>query len=465
MKVTQKLILFVLGITALPAIAATFKMDATGQEPLYRTELPKTVYQHSRSESLKDLTIHNATGEQVPYALLPYEALNPLNTTTHDTKPLPVYPISEYQLKNPGELNIKIESAGNRHIDPTISLEINSQIKDTKSIYLVDAGKEHPALKSLSVNWLGGEGALLSLDILASDDLKIWSNVGHAVLLKTTTNGKELLQNNIILDHSTEKRFLQIRPSDSSRLVLTKINAEYSNLQTVTPNPLWQDLQFLSRELNNKTGEINLDFESTSRYSVSRLRIALPETNTITSVKVFARKSSSDPWQYISAASLFHVIKQGKTYTNSDITVYPTSARYWRLQFNQANGGLGNGNPNLTAGWLPDTLIWNARGKAPFSLQVGNNPDIVNNVAIDSLISNYSTEPELKIKKVQQLPKSGLSIESQTANQSDTQVANAWSSPPDYKRWMLWGGLLIGVLLLAGMAYSLLKSKGPESAE
>lgn len=463
MKVTQQLILFVVGMAALPAIAATFKLDANGQDALYRTEVPKAVYQHSRSESLKDLTIHNANGEQVPYALLPYEALNPLNTTTYDTKPLPVYPISEYQLKDPATLNIKIESTDNHHIDPTVTLKTNSQVKDTKSIYLIDAGKDHPALKSLRVDWLGGEGALLSLEILASDDLKTWSSAGHAVLLKTTADGKVLSQNSITLDSPTEQRFLQIRPSDNSLLVLTKINAEYSNLQSIAPHLLWQDLKLLSRELNQKTGEINLDFESPGRYAISRLRVMLPETNTITNAKVFARKSSSDPWQYISAASLYHVIKQAKIYTNSDITVYPTSARYWRLQFNQANGGLGSENPNLSAGWLPDTFIWNARGKAPFSLQIGNNPDVVNNVAIDSLISNFSAEPELKIKKIQQLPKSGLSIESQTTIQSDTAAANAWTSPPDYKRWMLWGGLLTGVLLLAGMAYSLLKSKDSES--
>ena len=463
MKVSQQLILFVCSMATLPAIAATFMLDATGQDALYRTEVPKAVYQHSRSENLTDLTIHNANGEQVPYALLPYEALHPLNTTTHDTKPLPVYPINEYQLKNPAALNIKIESAGNHHLDPTVALKINSQIKDTKNIYLIDAGKDHPTLKSLRVDWLGGEGALLSLEILASDDLKTWSHAGHAVLLKTTADGKVLSQNRITLDNPTTQRFLQIRPSDNHLLVLTRIHAEYSNLLSIAPHLLWQDLQLFSRELNQKTGEINLDFESPGRYAISRLRVMLPETNTITNVKIFARKSSNDPWQYTSAASLYRVIKEAKTYTNADITVYPTSARYWRLQFNQANGGLGSENPNLSVGWLPDTLVWNARGKAPFSLQIGNNPDIVNNVAIDSLISNYSIEPELKIKKIQQLPKSSLSIESQTTIQSDAAATNAWTSPPDYKRWILWGGLLIGVLLLAGMAYSLLKSKDSTS--
>lgn len=459
MKLTQQLALLIFGLSTLPALAATFKLDASGQEPLYRVELPKAVYQHSRSEHLGDLTFHNASGAQVPYALLSYETLHPLSSTTQDIQPLPIYPVSEHQLINLEALNLKISSADKHNSDSSLNLKINSQVKDAKSIYLIDAGKGHPALQSLSVDWLGSKDALLSLDILASDDLKTWSDAGHAVLLKTSAGDSALLQNSITLDLPTEKRFLQIRPSDANALILTKVNANYSNMQTLAPSLHWQDLKFMNREVNKKTSAINLDFESPSRHVISRLRITLPEVNTITNVRVLARKSDQDPWQYISTASLYHLTRQGKSYTNPDITLYPTSARYWRLQFDQNNGGLGQENPGLSVGWLPDTLIWNARGQAPFTLQVGSNPDVVNKVSINSLIPGYAAEPEQIAKKVQQLPRSDLHADVDAMNQVHAQSVNAWASPPDYKRWLLWGGLMLGVLLLAGMAYSLFKSR------
>lgn len=464
MKLTQQLALLICGLITLPVLAATFKLDASGQEPLYRVELPKAVYQYSRSEHLSDLTIHNASGEQVPYALLSYETLHPLSSTTQDIKPLPVYPINEYQLINFEELNLKIRNADKHNMDPSVYLRINSQVKDAKSIYLIDVGKGHPALQSLSVDWLGSKDALLSLDILASDDLKTWSDAGHAVLLKTSAEDSALLQNGITLDYPTEKRFLQIRPSDANALILTKVNANYSNMQTVAPNLHWQDLRFMNREVNKKTSAINLDFESSGRHAISRLHVTLPEVNTITSVKVLAKKSDQDQWQYISTASLYYLTRQGKSYTNPDITLYPTSARYWRLQFDQNNGGLGQENPGLSVGWLPDTIVWNARGQAPFTLQVGSNPDIVNNVSINSLIPGYGAEPEQHAKKIQQLSQSDLHADVDAMNQSHAQNVNAWASPPDYKRWLLWGGLMLGVLLLAGMAYSLLKSKDSVSS-
>jgi len=457
MNTSQKLTLLVFGIVSLPTLAATFKLDASGQEALYRTELPKAVYQYSRDENLADLTIHNAYGEQVPYALLPYETLHPLNTAIGDTKPLSVYPIHEYQLQDASELNIMIEGTAKHRSNSAINLKMNTPVKDTKNIYLVDAGKEHPALQALSVEWDGGEDSLLSLEILTSDDLKTWANAGHAMLLKTTAGGSTLLQNSITLNQPTEARYLQIRPSDNDALILTKVNAEYHNTQALTPNILWQPLALLNRERNAKTGEINIDFESAGRYAVSHLRVTLPETNTITQVKVFARKSANDHWQYIRTTSLYHMSSHGKTYTNPDIDLSPTTARYWRLQFNQANGGIGSDNPDLTAGWLPETAVWNARGKAPFTFQVGNNPDIVNHVTINSLISDNDSTPELKLKKLQQLPKAVVIEASLSADPS--QPVNAWVSPPNYKHWLLWGGLLTGVLLLAGMAYSLIRSR------
>lgn len=460
MKLTKALLFAVLSVAATPLLAASFQFDTTGSEPLYRTEIPKTVYQHSRRDGLQDLTVTNASGEQVPYALIPYADLHPQSTLKHDSKPLSVYPIHEYQLKYPGELSIQFENIESYAANPSLNLKINTQVKDVKSIYLVDAGKKHPALQTLNVDWIGSEGALLPLEIRASDDLKNWSIVGHAVLLKTSADGKTLLQNNISLDYPTEARYLQIRPAEDDTLILTSINADFSHVQSLTPNILWQELEFLNREQNQKTGEINLNFESLGRYPASHLHIQLPQSNTITTVKVSVRNKTNEPWTYLTSASLYRMTPQGKTITNPDITFHPTVARYWQLQFNQANGGLGNDNPRPSIGWLPQTLIWNARGQAPFTLNIGNNPDIINMMDTKRLIPDYDTANDLSIKKIQQLPSAKLV---QATNKVTKNQTSTWASAPDYKRWLLWSGLFIGILVLAGMAYALFKSERPQS--
>lgn len=84
-------------------------------------------------------------------------------------------------------------------------------------------------------------------------------------------------------------------------------------------------------------------------------------------------------------------------------------------------------------------------------LHVGEKPNIINKMSISRMMPNY------QLKKIHQLPKATLQLRTSTTPQ------DAWESAPDYKRWLLWGGLFIGVLLLARMAFSLLKSTNEAS--
>ncbi|MGZ8253105.1 MAG: DUF3999 family protein, partial [Methylophilaceae bacterium] len=173
---------------------------------------------------------------------------------------------------------------------------------------------------------------------------------------------------------------------------------------------------------------------------------------------ISVRNKPDEPWRHISNASVYRLVERspaGKitTLTSPDISIYPTVARYWQLQFNTATGGIGASTPSLALGWPTQTMVWNARGNAPFTLQTGQ-AEIASHVTIASLI------PDFKPEKLQQLPLAIIQLKS-TALPGETaaKAANSsWSSAEDNKRWWLWGGLLLGVLVLTGMALSLLKS-------
>ena len=455
MKNANLIISGLLVTLSLPVIAASFKLDASGNDPFYQTNISKEVYQYTRSNALSDLTILNASGEQVPYALIPYEDLHPQTITKQDSQSLIIFPIQENVLSNPNELRVHLEkNAGNTTVDLVANDGVADSSKAANTIYLLDAGKKHAPLQTISVDWLALEGKLLTIEVLASEDLQNWSHAGNAVLLKTANANSRMLQNTIILDNPTQARYLQIRTTEpnGSNFKLTKANAEYSKVQNLAPELVQQNLQFSARSEDTKNGLVNIDFESAGHFPASYLQIHLPQNNTITNASILVRNNSNEPWQYLSSASLYRLIQQGKTFINPDIALSPTVARYWRLQFNQSSGGIGAENPSLALGWLPSTLVWNARGSAPFTLHVGENPSIVNNISITSLI------PEYKIEKIKALTKSSLSLEVSANNASTKQTADTWTAPIDYKRWLLWAGLFLGVLLLAGMAYSLVKT-------
>jgi hypothetical protein len=463
MKNANLIITSLLATLGLPTMAASFKLDANGNDPFYQTSVSKEVYQYTHSSQLQDLTINNASDEQVPYALIPYEDLHPQTSTHHDSKPLIVYPIKENALSNPNELRIHLQKNGANTSVDIVSNEgdLNSQgnaSKKPNSIYLLDAGKKHAPLETISVDWQGVDGKLLTLEVLTSDDLQSWSHAGNAVLLKTSNDNSSILQNTISLDSPTEARYIQIRTTEpnSNSFKLTKANAEYSKVQSIAPQLVLQSIRFLARSEDTKKGLVNIDFESSGHFPASYLQIKLPQNNTITNTTIQVRNNTNEPWGYLTTASVYRLMQQGKTFTSPDVVLSPTVARYWRLQFNQASGGISAENPSLSLGWLPSTVVWNARGQAPFTLHVGEKPSIVNNVSIASLMPGY------EIEKIQSLEKSSLTLEVSANNAATEQANNTWTAPIDYKHWLLWGGLFLGVLLLAGMAFSLLKTNTKE---
>jgi hypothetical protein len=438
MKLFLTLISFV--ILSFSAQAASFKLETSGSEPLYQTTLTKEVYQYSSKNDLNDLTIINATGESVPYALLAYEDIHP-HQVTEKSEPLVIFPMLKDAL-NPSGVNIQLNNHGT-------DTRVNVTSEDTKAVaktyYLFDLGKKHAAFKKLILDWQGQEGKLITVDVLMSNNLKDWSLAGQGTILKVSTNEQAIIQNSIMLDNVMTSRYLQILPKDSTdEFKLTSVNVEFNQEHAITQSKLWQEVTFLNRQQSNT--ETHIDFSSPSKLPATLLKISLPQKNTITQAAVFTRDNKEQPWRRITIASLYRLNKKGEDYLNQAINIPPTTARYWRLSFNQASGGIGKDNPTLSLGWLPETIVWNARGSGPFNLQVGETNNNTNHVPIAQLIKPYDT------KKVGQLPKANLSLA------SSVQQFNAWDSPPDYKRFWLWGGLALGVLALVLMAYSLLKN-------
>lgn len=442
--VTQLLMTLLLSLSSLQSQATSFSLTSTGTEPVYQTTLSKEVYQYSRQDSLADLTIRNAAGEQVPYAMLDYYALHPASIQSSSLVALKVFPMTEQALANSQALSIRFNDGGNSQ---TVDVYSQQQAIATQAIYLVDAGKDHKPLQTLVLDWQGEEGTLLQIEVLASDNLKDWSSMGQGVLLKTSANGSTILQNTLHMDYSNQARYYQIRPKQlNAHFQLHSVHAQYEVISIQSPDILWQPLQFIQRTQDK--GLIHLEFEALGHYPATFLNIQLPQQNTITQVQVLARNHSNDPWQLISTASLYRLNKQGKASQNAPLAISVNTKRYWRLQFNEASGGLGQQNATLSLGWLPNTVLWNARGNGPFQLIVGEPNASINRLNIESLIPNFNLE------KVNQLPFASL-----TANANLAPTTNTWATSPDYKRWLLWAGLLLGVALLAGMAVSLLKTK------
>lgn len=424
------------------AQAADFSLNTSQNAPLYRTELSQEVYRYSTRNGLDDLRIQNSAGESVPYALLQAYQLQ-AETPQTQSVPMAIFPIESQRLNNPQDLRIQLQS-GNQ--STTVNIGQNTPAA-TPAQYILDAGKDHLPLKTLTVDWQHTDNQITVVEVSASDDLQNWQPLGRTALLKSSNQGQNLLQNRVDLDNATKARYLLLRTDNQQPLRLTSAYAEYTESSAAPANIAWQPLTFKQRY--DKNDVINLEYEANGRYPTTLLKIELPQDNTITNVRIAVRNSQDEPWQGLLDSAVFKLQDHNKTLNNPDIQLVETVARYWQLQFNRTGGGIGTQNPQVKLGWAPQTVVWNARGNAPFTLNVGNTSgESGNRLPVASLV------PDFTIKKAQALPQATLKLNPASA---DTAV-NVWHKPADKRRIGLWLGLFVGVMLLAGMAMSLLKN-------
>ena len=435
--------------------AASFEFTVENNEPLYQTSVPAAVYQHLQTFNLRDISITNGKGETVPYSVLPYQSLHSGKSQKQNRQTLNFITLAESQAQDANAQAIQIEKSTGK---TTINLNTAMPAPTGKPVYLIDLSENRQPITNITLEWQGLDNQLIPVNILASDNLKDWSAVTQIVLLKSRQNDQPLLNNSFILPNAVNTRYLQLRlgTGATGELKLSSIATDYQWDETEALPYQWTSLGFLDRR-QYESGDINLAYELDGRYPVSQLKITLPEDNTITQVTISTKNTDKENWRYLTSAAIYRMQKNGRSTTSPDISIPVTVARYWQLQFNETKGGIGKDNPSVTAGWLPHNLIWNARGKPPFQLSTGNNPQQTNQVAITDLIPAYDSQAVLALSVA------GLKPATDAALTTDN-PAGAWSSKPDYKRWLLWAGLVVGVMMLAYMAYSLLRNepKKPE---
>ena len=443
----MKKVLFLLSILSVYAQAATFSLDVADikvatQEPFYKSTLPAEIYQFTQDNNLIDLHVMNAKSELVPHAFIRYPA-----NSTLKIEPLNPIKITEDALKNSATLRLNIEKSGQTS---NILIEDHKQnIQATQQIFIVALKEKRDLIQQLKFNWEGAENKFINVEIATGNDLQSWRKSNTGNLLKTMQSANSILKDRIAFSDTGEK-YLKITISQFAGFLLTGINAEMDENVAIKPAELESSLTFLNRTEDSNTLQTNIDFEATGRYPAEALSIKLPQANTVVSLTILTRNNTGDAWQPLSTGNAYQFNQSGQILNSPDITFSAITARYWRLQFNAAGGGVGSENPEVALKFSPPIIVWNARGNAPFVLKVGEDDakSKPSSFALSSLM------PEANADKIKALPNATLSLVKSDKNVPIWQMSESETS---HKPLYLWAGLGLGVLLLFGMAFSLLR--------
>ncbi len=429
-----------------------------GNGAVYRLSVPVEVYQTVTRGDLGDIRIFNKANAEVPYVL----RRSKIGKAVHEQKEsLPFFPL--YAKKNESakeSLSVRVE----KRADGTI-LNIHSngtQMGQGRKLfgYIIDATAHEPRIDALDISWQSIEESFVTtVSLEQSADLTNWSTlVRQATLARMSFKGHQIKKERVDLPSKTVKYIRLLWPEGRSALNVKAIVAIQRNADQVRPHQ-WTALEgqpgAASGEADKKITAY--DYDGGAQLPVDRVRLRFVEKNTILEATLFSRPDRESQWHHRQKAVFYDLGFDGTTLLQDTVSVRQTSDRYWRLEI--ARNALGDiqNIPTVELGWLPHDLIFTARGQGPFMLAYGSarlEENITQNETPDLLSQIIGSKAQNLLKEATALPKTIL---------GGPALLTPAPPPLPWRKWLLWGVLVVGVGLIARMALSL--GKGMNKAK
>jgi hypothetical protein len=429
--------------------ARSLALKVDGKDALYEIELPAAAYESAARPDLGDLRVFNGAGEVVPHAF------RPRVTVTTEARPaaavsLAIFPLFGDTAKGVEGSDFRFEKSGDR-----IVVELKSRPEqpapERRLIgYVADASAIDRPVRALAFALPAGRTEILArVRIEASDDLARWSLVHDAQVALLESGGQRLEQLRAEFPARRVKYLRVSWPGQRQPLELAGIAVEPGESSVSVDAPRqWK--QAPGAAVGDRPGEYEFDLDG--QFPIDRARFALPQQNTVAQVEMLVRARPTDPWRPVGASVAYRLNRDGAELTSPDIAIATVTERYWLLRVDQRGGGLGGGQPLLNVGWVPHRLVFVARGDGPFRLAVGSREAKPAGYAIETLVPGYKRDADLVVKRAEI---DGIAP-SHAAPPAPARQ-RSWQEVGDWKRWVLWGSLVLGVALLGALAVRLSK--------
>jgi Protein of unknown function (DUF3999) len=435
--------------------AWSLPIEADGSDDSYQFDLPSAVYRGVTRRDAGDLRVFNAAGEGVPHGFQH-------RTSTQAAKPQPraltPFPLKGVAAKGLDGLHLRLERSGGKTVFQFDEGGGGGTAPVPVLGYLLDVTAMDQPIQALDfavdapIDYAG------RVRVEASIDLARWDSiVAGAPLLSLQHAGARLEQRRVEFAPRKTK-YLRISwtglPPEAR---LTGVLAEASEIAVALARQ-WDAVAGVA--VADKPGEYGFDLSG--NFPLDRLRLGLPQPNTLAQVEILSRNRASDPWRAAARTVVYRLRRQGAEILSPEISIATNPDRYWLLRVDQRGGGLGAGDPQFFAGWVPHRLVFVARGGAPFTLAYGNRDAGPSNYAMETLVRGYDGKPaasgleQVKMTQVAAvMPTRMKSPELRLPSALGGAVIPLDSI--DIKKLILWSGLVASILLLAWMAWRLLR--------
>ncbi|MBO3278008.1 DUF3999 domain-containing protein [Pseudomonas schmalbachii] len=420
--------------------ASQVPLAVSGTGPWYRLQLPIEVQLAARHADLRDLRVFNAEDEALPYSL---RAGTARQSETRLEATARVFPLRGAAGSTALEgLRVVRNTAGTIvEIPPAAVPDGARQILRG---WLLDASTSDFPLDRLSLEWSAEAEGFQRFRIEASDDLNRWSPLGEGQVARLSFNGERIDNNDVELPgvHARYLRLLWLAPEEAAMLKGARLSGIRSNTE---PAPLvW------SAPLAGRSGvEGEFIWNLPQALPLERLRIPLEQPETLAPVSLQGRLDGKVQWSPLARTVLYRLSQDGREMRQDEIALPGWPVSQLRLLVDSRGGGLGGPVPQLSVALRASEVIFLARGSAPYRVAVGNASSQSSSLPMTTLVPGYD---ESSLATMGRAQVEGVLQEGMASRVGDAGDGTNW------KRIALWGVLLLGVALLAGMALSLLRN-------
>ena len=437
------------------AASAAANADYATQWPLtlgrddggaYRVVLDEAVYRQLHDPQLRDLVVLNREGAEVPSDLFaPQDAVE--KPPQRIELPWFALPAARGDGAAQGwELVSQADADGRlRRVEARITDQAASALPRTA--LLLDASGVHEPIVALELQWQPVQALDLGYRIEASDDLEHWQTLATSGrMVDLQRDGRRLLQRRIELRGvlPQQARYLRLTPDRNDQPIeVTGVSAELAAAPTA-PDVSWIELAGRRAGSGKATFEFGLD----GRFPMRQADVSLPGNNVV-EWRLESRDDDDSPWQLRAGPWVSYRIDAAGSDSASPARDLGgiVRDRHWRLLASTEVADA----PILRLGYRPEAVVFLAQGAGPYSLAAGSARSRRANAPVAQLLAELRRQ---RGKDWQPSP-AYLGTPGPLAGDAALEPARDWKS------WLLWSVLALGALLVAGFAFSLLRSKVP----
>jgi hypothetical protein len=422
-------------------------LDTGGRSGLVRVAVPGDALARVQSRDAADLRVFDAQGRPVPFAF--FTTPLPPAAAPEETPAFAALPLFTAEAGSPtsGAVQVRIEQNGQ---DRTVWMQAAAPAASAAATArlpaaVFDTRAQKDAVAGLVVRARLPANMPVRFDVATSTDLANWTPVPASGRIYHFEGAGAPANERLAFAApvSLQDRYLRL---DWSGQADVAVDAIAGLLPARRPPPGYPGAD-LTQPIAD--GPAALEWQLGFAMPLRRLEVRTTRADTLVPVRVLGRNQASEPWRPLAQAVVYRLGAGAEETTNAPIELPHPSVRWLRVEATHA--ARLEGVPLVArVGFDPLELVFVAGNAGPYRLAAGRagTPPSALSLAV---LASATTQ------RIEDLPAARIG-----QTERDAVPAVAW-----WARWLphgldaktagLWFVLAVGVLLLAGVSWSLLR--------